>query len=89
MRMKFDVDDGRNSAFGLGPRKTTKNWVELAGRWTFRMHIDFYPAVRSSNTRILTAVSTWTYRCVLSLFKHLTRFDVHCHTYINICWRLA
>jgi hypothetical protein len=32
---------GTNSVFALGPRKTTENLIELAGRRTFRMQTDF------------------------------------------------
>jgi len=32
--------------------------MEVAGRWTFRMHTDFQPAVRRSKTRTVTAVRT-------------------------------
>jgi hypothetical protein len=39
-----------------GRGKPRKPLIQLAGRRTFLMHTDFYPAVRASNTRTLTAV---------------------------------
>ena len=37
---------GTNSAFVLGPRKSCENVIEVAGRRTFRMHAEFWPAIR-------------------------------------------
>jgi hypothetical protein len=36
--------------------KPCKTLIELAGRRTFRMHTDFYPAVRHLNTRALKRI---------------------------------
>jgi hypothetical protein len=56
----------------LGPRKTTKTLMELAGRRTCRMHTDCYPAVRVSNARTLTAVPLCSFLFVQ--YKHADVF---------------
>jgi len=53
-------------------RTSRKNLIELAGRRTFQMHVDFQPAVRRSSTRILTAVCTSRFALRQASFRYCT-----------------
>lgn len=73
---------GTNSALVLGPRKSSENVVEVAGRRTFRMHTEFWPAAQCSNTQTIRAVPT----CAVSLFLEtelLTVLLPHMYSYIH------
>jgi len=77
---------GTNSEFVLGPRKSSENVIEVAGRRTLRMHTEFWPAARCSNTRTIRTVPT----CAVSLFLErelltlsLPRMYSYIHTYIH------
>jgi hypothetical protein len=41
---------GTISAFALRQRKTKKTYVEMAGRRTFWMYTDYYPAIRQKKS---------------------------------------
>ena len=42
---------GTNSAFVLGPTKCSGNVIEVAGRATFRMQTEFWPAAQFSKPK--------------------------------------
>jgi hypothetical protein len=61
--------------------KPRKNLIELAGRRTFRMRCDFYPAVQHLNTRDLTAVPV----CAVAVF--LKQFvEISLQFFLPILW---
>jgi hypothetical protein len=75
---------GINSAFAVGPRKSSENVIEEAGRRTFRMHTEFRPAIRFQIW--YTNHEGSTYMCSFFIFRNgsIKSFTTS-HVFIHTC----
>jgi hypothetical protein len=83
---------GTNSAFALGPRKTTETLIELAGRRTFRMQLTSSQrsSIKSANPNI-SPYSLLLYFSFLFffffLFFHNKLFCFYNYLYVHMIWK--